>query len=67
MDCCSPGSPLPLVPWNTGEAIVQAITDDKKRILIGDDATFMWRANRLSPNLASSLIYKGMKDLLPPA
>jgi hypothetical protein len=25
------------------------------------------RANRLSPGLAANLIYKGMKDLLPPA
>ena len=52
-------------PQEAGEAIVSAIKDDKKRILIGDDATFMWRANRFSPDLAANLIYRGMKDLLP--
>ena len=56
-----------VAPRDAGDAIIRAITEDKKRILIGDDATFMWRANRLSPDLASNLIYKGMKDLLPPA
>lgn len=56
-----------VAPRDAGDAIVRAITEDKKRIVIGDDATFMWRANRLSPDLASNLIYKGMKDLLPPA
>jgi NADP-dependent 3-hydroxy acid dehydrogenase YdfG len=56
-----------VAPKDAGNAIVRAITDNKKRILIGDDATFMWRANRLSPDLASNLIYRGMKDLLPPA
>ncbi len=42
-----------------------AIEAKKKRILIGQDATFMWRANRISPDMAANLIYKGMKDLLP--
>ena len=56
-----------VAPSDAGAAIVSAITEDKKRIFIGDDATFMWRAHRLSPDLASSLIYRGMKDLLPPA
>jgi len=56
-----------VAPKVAGDNIVSAITDDKKRILIGDDATFMWRAHRLSPDLASNLIYQGMKDLLPSA
>jgi len=53
-------------PAKAGSMIVDAIAADKKRVVIGDDATFLWRANRLSPDLASNLIYKGMKDLLPP-
>jgi NAD(P)-dependent dehydrogenase (short-subunit alcohol dehydrogenase family) len=52
-------------PAIAGRMIVDAIEGTKKRILIGDDATFMWRTNRLSPDLAANLIYKGMKDLLP--
>lgn len=47
-----------------GKQIVEAITHDKRRILIGSDATTMWWANRVSPDLASNLIYQGMKDLL---
>lgn len=50
---------------DAGRMIVEAIAADKKRILIGQDATFMWRVNRLSPDTAAGLIYKGMKDLLP--
>jgi short-subunit dehydrogenase len=52
-------------PATAGRMIVDAIEENKKRILIGQDATFMWRANRLSPDMAANLIYKGMKDLLP--
>ncbi len=47
-----------VAPSDAGAAIVSAITEDKKRVFIGDDATFMWRAHRLSPDLASSLIYR---------
>lgn len=54
-----------VAPADAGRMIVEAIAGDKKRILIGDDATFMWRVNRLSPDTAAGLIYKGMKDLLP--
>jgi len=53
-----------VAPADAGRMIVEAIAADKKRILIGDDATFMWRVNRLSPDTAAGLIYKGMKDLL---
>ena len=51
-------------PADAGLMIVDAIAGDKKRILIGQDATFMWRINRLSPDTAAGMIYKGMKDLL---
>lgn len=54
-------------PADAGKQIVEAIEMDKKRILIGSDATTMWWANRVSPDLAGNLIYQGMKDLLPPA
>ena len=49
---------------DAGKQIVEAITHDKRRTLIGYDATTMWWANRVSPDLASNLIYQGMKDLL---
>jgi short-subunit dehydrogenase len=54
-----------VAPRDAGVAIVDAVEANKRRVLIGQDATFMWRANRLSPDLAANLIYKGMKDLLP--
>ena len=54
-----------VAPRDAGVALVDAVEANKKRVLIGQDATFMWRANRLSPDLAANLIYKGMKDLLP--
>mgnify|MGYP001038426713 FL=1 len=56
-----------VAPKDAGAAIVRAITKDEKRILIGQDASVMWHANHLSPDLAATLIYNGMKDLLPPA
>jgi len=57
-------------PWRvagneTHVANVVAIEKNKKRILIGQDASFMWLLNRLSPDLAARTIYQGMKDLLP--
>jgi len=54
-------------PADAATQIVEAIEGDRKRILIGSDATTMWWANRVSPDLAGNLIYQGMKDLLPPA
>jgi len=51
-------------PSDAGRMIVDAIAQGKKRIVIGPDATFMWRMNRLSPDTAAGMIYKGMKDLL---
>ena len=49
---------------DAGSQIVEAIANGRRRILIGSDATSMWWANRVSPDLASNLIYQGMKDLL---
>lgn len=54
-----------VAPADAGRMLVDAIAHNKKRILIGPDATFLWRVNRLSPDMAAGLIYKGMKDLLP--
>lgn len=51
-------------PAEAGAAIVQAIADSKKRIVIGQDAKTMWALNWIYPDIASNLIYKGMKDLL---
>lgn len=53
-----------VAPDEAGRQIVDAIEGDRRRILIGSDATTMWWANRISPDLASNLIYQGMKDLL---
>ena len=52
-------------PKDAGEQIVVAIEKNKKRILIGQDASFMWLLNPISPDLAARTIYQGMKDLLP--
>lgn len=54
-------------PSDAATQIIEAIEANRKRILIGSDATTMWWANRVSPDLAGNLIYQGMKDLLPPA
>lgn len=51
-------------PSDAGRMIVDAIAKSKKRIVIGQDATLMWRMNRLSPDTAAGMIYRGMKDLL---
>ena len=52
-------------PKDAGEQIVVAIEKNKKRIVIGQDASFMRLLNRISPDLAARTIYHGMKDLLP--
>jgi short-subunit dehydrogenase len=54
-----------VAPRDAGKAIVDALEHNKKRITIGSDAATMWKLNHLSPDLASNLIYQGMKDLLP--
>lgn len=54
-----------VAPADAGRSIVDAIAHDKKRITIGSDAQTMWAMNRIHPDLASNMIYQGMKDLLP--
>jgi short-subunit dehydrogenase len=54
-----------VAPAEAGRQIVAAITSNKKRIVIGQDASVMWAINHLSPDLAAGMIYHGMKDLLP--
>ena len=54
-----------VAPADAGKQIVDAVMGKKKRVVIGQDASFLWHLNHLSPDLAASTIYKGMKDLLP--
>jgi NAD(P)-dependent dehydrogenase (short-subunit alcohol dehydrogenase family) len=54
-----------VAPQDAGVALVDAMEANKKRITIGQDASFLWTMNHLSPDLAAGIIYKGMKDLLP--
>ena len=50
---------------DAGRMIVEGVLAKKKRVVIGQDAKFLWHLNHLSPDLASNTIYKNMKDLLP--
>ena len=52
-------------PVDAGRAIVDATAQARKRIVIGSDAATMWVLNRIHPDLAASVIYQGMKSLLP--
>jgi len=45
-------------------AIIEAISEEKKRVVIGSDAKTMWWAHRVNPDTAANMIYQGMKDLL---
>lgn len=49
---------------DAGRQMVDAIETNKKRIYIGQDATFMGRLSRISPDTAAKLIYKNLKHLL---
>jgi hypothetical protein len=49
---------------DAGRQMVNAIESNKKRIYIGQDATFMGRLSRVSPDTAAKLIYKNLKHLL---
>jgi len=51
-------------PAEAGRAIVDAVENSQKRIVIGSDAKTMWAMNRIHPDLAANMIYQGMKDLL---
>jgi len=53
-----------VAPADAGKAIVDAVEQDRKRITIGQDAKTMWTLNWIHPDIASNLIYRGMKDLL---
>ena len=55
---------LVVAPADAGKAIVDAVVENKGRITIGQDAKTMWALNRMNPDTAANLIYKGMKDLL---
>lgn len=46
------------------KVMVDAIENDKPRVTVGKDATFMDRYSRFSPIGAANLIYKQMKNLL---
>lgn len=46
-------------------AIIEAMAEGKKRVVIGSDAKTMWWAHRVNPDTAANMIYQGMKDLLP--
>lgn len=48
---------------DAGVALTDALEANKKRVLIDQDATFMWRAYRLSPDVAANLMHQDMKDL----
>ena len=54
-----------VAPADAGQAVVDAIEANKKRVTIGSDAQTMWAMNRIHPDLAANMIYQGMKDLLP--
>lgn len=49
---------------DAGRQMVNAIESNKKRLYIGQDATFMGRLSRVSPDTAAKLIYKNLKHLL---
>jgi short-subunit dehydrogenase len=54
-----------LSPVNAAQMMVKAIEQNKYRIIVGKDATFMDKLNRLNPAYAAKFIYKNMKNLLP--
>lgn len=49
---------------DAAKLMVDALEKDKKRIYIGQDATFMGRLARFSPDTAAKLIYQNLKHLL---
>jgi short-subunit dehydrogenase len=54
-----------LAPSKAAEIIVNGIEQNRYRVLVGSDATFLDRFYRLSPERAANFIYKQMKSLLP--
>ncbi len=54
-----------LAPTKAAQIIIDGIEQNRYRILVGSDATFMDFIYRLSPRRAARLIYGQMKGLLP--
>ena len=54
-----------LEPATAAEIIIDGMEQDRFRVLVGSDATFMDRLYRLSPQRAAKLIFNQMKSLLP--
>jgi NAD(P)-dependent dehydrogenase (short-subunit alcohol dehydrogenase family) len=55
----------PLEPSKAAEIIVDGIEQDRYRVMVGSDATFLDLFYRLSPERATNFIFKQMKSLLP--
>ena len=53
-----------LAPSKAAEIIVDGIEQDRSRVMVGSDATFLDRFYRISPERAANFIYKQMKSLL---
>jgi len=53
-----------LAPSKAAEIIVDGIEQNRYRVMVGSDATFLDRFYRLSPERAANFIYKQMKSLL---
>jgi NAD(P)-dependent dehydrogenase (short-subunit alcohol dehydrogenase family) len=55
----------PLAPVKAAEIIVGSIEQNRYRVTVGPDATFLDRFSRISPERAANFIFKQMKSLLP--
>jgi NAD(P)-dependent dehydrogenase (short-subunit alcohol dehydrogenase family) len=54
-----------LPPSKAAEIIIEGIEQNRYRVTVGSDASFLDRFYRLSPERAANFIYKQMKSLLP--
>ena len=55
----------PLAPSKAAEIILDGIEQNRYRVMVGSDATFLDRFYRFSPQRAANFIFKQMKSLLP--
>lgn len=55
----------PLPPSKAAEIIIDGIEQNRYRVMVGSDATFLDRFYRLSPQRAAHFIFKQMQSLLP--
>ena len=55
----------PLAPGKAAEMIIDGIEQNRYRVLVGSDVTFLDRLYRLSPERAANFIFKQMRSLLP--